>query len=255
MKSLWLFLALAVSARASLVEIIAARDATLYDDPTASPLANGAGQHFFAGVNGENNDFAIRRALLYFDLVDLPSDALITSAAIRLYVNRAPVTSHPTDVFSLYRVTENWTTGDSDPSGPEGSGTGAQPGDATWYHASFSNVLWTSAGGAFAASASASSGIGGIGFHEMSSDQMALDVQNWVNGSANNHGWILRGDESLSQSVRRFYSTESGEDTAPTLIVGYEIVPEPRALFAAGLAAIALGRLRKPRRGAARTQP
>ena len=63
--ALSLLLACAGRAYPSIVEIIAGRDATIYNDPTSTPLGNGSGQYFFAGRNGENNNFALRRGLLY----------------------------------------------------------------------------------------------------------------------------------------------------------------------------------------------
>ncbi len=232
-----------------MVEIIAARDATIYNDPTTTPLANGAGQYFFAGRVGENDNFAVRRALLYFDVAaNVPAGMIITSASLRIYVNQRPLTARATDPFFLYAASQDWNEGASDPSGPEGSGTAAAVGDVTWYHTSYTGATWTSEGGDFAATASASQDIGNPGPYEFASLQMISESQAWLDGPGGNFGWFLLGDEETDQSPRRFYSRESGDDTAPTLILGYDVVPEPRGLFVFGLLLLKISNDWKKRR-------
>lgn len=243
--TLAVLLALAGSARASVIEVIALRDATIYNDPTASAIANSAGQHFFAGMNGENNNYAIRRALLYFDLAsELPGGVIITSAELRVYANRGIQSAS----FWLHPALAPWGQGTSDPSGPEGSGTGATANDPTWAHNFYATSFWANAGGDFSASASATLTIGSIGFHLFSSPAMVADAQAWYDAPGSNYGWFLVGDETLAQSPWRFSSTESGDDTAPTLILGYAIVPEPRGLLAAGALALLFSNRWKNRR-------
>lgn len=217
------------AARADLIEIAVTADATVYNDPTPLPRANGAGDYLFAGRNGENNNFSIRRGLLYFDLTGLlPSGAVITSSVLRLFVSASPLGGDPTDPFTLHRVSTAWGEGPSAPSGFGASGTTPQAGDATWYHTFYSNAFWSTAGGDFAAGASATQDVGGVGLAFFSSPQMGADVQAWLDNPGQNFGWILIGEESSSMNARRFLSGDQDDlDSAPTLIIGYDLIPEP----------------------------
>jgi hypothetical protein len=76
---------------------------------------------------------------------------------------------------------------------------------------------------------------------------MIADAQNWLDAPGSNSGYFLIGDESIDQSIRRFYAAESGEDTAPALILGYDVVPEPRGLLLVGAGVILLLRARTRR--------
>ena len=67
-------------ASADIVTLGPAADTTLYEDAQGS-LANGAGQHLFAGTNGTAT-FLNRRGLISFDVAAaLPAGATITDEA------------------------------------------------------------------------------------------------------------------------------------------------------------------------------
>ncbi len=58
------------------------------------------------------------------------------------------------------------------------------------------------------------------------------DVQGWLGQPASNFGWILIGDESGSQSAKRFDSLQSGVlSQRPLLLVQTAPVPEPASLW------------------------
>lgn len=118
----------------------AAADNTLYEDPLGA-VSNGAGQYLYSG---NMNNGRRRRALVRFDLSDIPSTALIQSATLRLYCNQA---SGGTIDVSLSRVAAQWGEGTSDASGNESSGTAATTNDATWLHRYFIATFWTNPGG------------------------------------------------------------------------------------------------------------
>jgi len=99
--------------------------------------------------------------------------------------------------------------------------------------------------------------------------RMRDDVQTWVSGSRANFGWILIGEEWITQEqqVQRpdtlewanasskidFFSSETAtlEDAPPVLTVTYTVVPEPGTVGLLFCAAFALFYWRqiKPRRG------
>ena len=72
---------------------------------------------------------------------------------------------------------------------------------------------WGTNGGDFAPAISASTTVGAPGlFYSWSSPAMIADVQAWLDSPADNHGWILRGDEGSQSTARRFESRTADFD-------------------------------------------
>ena len=237
------FTAHTVSSAASL-SLFPAADATLYEDATGR-VANGAGEFLFAGrTNLATNPN--RRSLLRFDLSGLPPGAVVTSASLRLHMV-AVVTSEA--LVNLHRVTSGWTAGPSDPIGNEAAGVPASAGDATWLHASFSSILWTASGGDAVTSPSASVLIGTISvYHIWAGSGVLSDVQTWAANPSVNFGWMLRTDETVPFTAKRFESGNSlNVALRPLLTLEYSIVPEPAAAALLGTVALAAGSRRRPR--------
>ena len=125
---------------------------------------------------------------------------------------------------SLHLVTADWGEGASNSGNPGGTGGAAAPGDATWTHRIYPTTLWTTAGGDFAAGASATTSVGAIAFYSWKAAQMKSDVQAWLDTPANNFGWVIIGDESVSRSARRLDSRENPTPASrPALKVFYTI--------------------------------
>jgi len=207
-------------ARGDVVEIVASRDGTLYQD-SAGSTANGAGQFLFVGrvLSGFN---ANRRALLRFDLSAVPSGATITDVSLRMTMSRS--TSGATDV-SLHRVVQNWGEGTSAATGGEGGGTAAAAGDATWIHTFSPGSTWTNAGGDFDATAMTSVSVDGTGVYTWpSSAAFVAAASAWAADASNNFGVLLLGDETVDGTSKRFNSRENvGATTRPTLVVTYSV--------------------------------
>jgi len=183
----------------------ATADATLYESETGN-LANGAGERLFTGIS---DDEVARRALLFFDVESvIPSGSEIVSARLLLNLSKKP-TGDAASFIDVHRVSQFWTEGPSNPSGQEGLPATAQSGDATWLHRTFNTVSWTTPGGDFAAGASASQAVDAEGPVVVESQGLALDVQDWLDAPAANHGWILLGDEAGQRNARRFDSREN----------------------------------------------
>lgn len=212
------------------VTLAADHDNTLYQT-SGGTTSNGAGTAMFAGRNSQATD-SIRRGLVRFDLAAaLPAGATIQSVSLRLYNSAANVGDQ---TVSLHRVLESWGEGASAASGGQGSGAPAAPGDATWLHRFFPDTLWSTAGGAFAPSASAAAIVGGVGqWTWASTPSLVADAQQFLDQPALNFGWALVGNEAAVSTAKRFATREEPDASLrPALVVTY--VPEPSSAVLVG---------------------
>jgi hypothetical protein len=236
------------SVSADTIDLNASKDNTLIESLTGA-LSNGSGEFFFAGLTGQASDENNRRGLLAFDLSPIPAGSTVESATLKLHMSGTNLDAASVE---LHRVLANWGEGGSDAPGGEGIGAAALSGDATWLHTFLPGSTWTSAGGDFAAAASAVQSIGGEGSYEWSSAELAADVQDWIDNPSSNFGWLLLGDESTPGSTKRFDSRENpATEFRPVLTVAYVPVPEPggAALMATAVGSlVAFGRNRRKRR-------
>ena len=206
----------ALAARAATVTLGAVKDNTIFSD-TYAELSDGQGPFLYSGRNANDN---LRRALLAFDLSAVPAGSTITGVTLTLAMDRTPVPD--AFDFSIYRLLANWGEGASNSGTPGGGGAPAQPGDATWTRAIYPGTTWSTPGGTFAATASATTSVGVVGSYQWTSPQMIADVQNWVNNPATNFGWLLKDDESAFPA-KRFVSAENTVvGSRPALVVTYE---------------------------------
>ncbi len=213
-----------VQAQVSIATLSPAHDNSIYSDfPNNS---NALGDLY----SGNNANGAPRRALLSFDLTTgLPSGAQVTSASLSLHLkNAASNPGHPNATMTLNRLSTSWGEASSLAGSSGGTGTAATVGDATWnarFYDSTNPTNWTTAGGVFSASASATTAVSTtVGSYSWSSQQTAADVQSWFGTPASNFGWILVGDESTSSTARVFDSREGSASVLPKLVISYNPV-------------------------------
>jgi len=202
------------SAGAIRVVIPCGRDATLFE--SCGCYASGAGEGLYSG---QTQYFGARRALLWFAVDDsIPVRSHVDSVQLELHGDRMTVGSF---VHTLHRVNADWGEGASVSLG--GGGAPAAPGDATWTHRVYDTLEWTTPGGDFDSTPSASAAVGAVGTVRWgSTPEMVADVQSWVEDPSVNNGWILIGDESAGPSAKRFVSREHGTVAdRPALIVDY----------------------------------
>ncbi|MCH7800769.1 MAG: DNRLRE domain-containing protein [Chloroflexi bacterium] len=201
------------------------KDNTLIENGSGA-LSNGAGQHIFVGRTGQGAGSSIRRAVLAFDVSGVPLGATIDSVSLRLNMSKTPSGAQ---TVSAHRLTADWGEGNAVATGGGGIGGPAASGDATWIHRFSNSTNWTSPGGDFVSSASASQTVSGIGAYSWSSTQMVADVQAWVNASSTNFGWLLKGNESSSRTAKRFDSRQnSNASNRPALTITYTLAdPTP----------------------------
>lgn len=188
-------------------------DTTIYSE--SGSQNGGGGNELFAGTTGPGGGNSERRALLRFDLSSIPSGSTIDSAALELAVTRAARGSGNVS-YAVHRLTRSWGEGNAFGTGQNGGS--ATTGSATWTQAMFGSEDWTRSGADFDNSASATTTVGISGTATWSGSGLVADIQEWIDGSAANHGWIVRVNESGNQNARAFSSRESG---GPVLTITY----------------------------------
>jgi hypothetical protein len=223
------------------VSIVADKDNTIY---SAFPdNSNGAGQYFFAGKNTSNNSGSIQRALIHFNLTSIPAGAIITSASLNIYLSKSGPTATG---IELRKLTADWGEGTSDAAAREAQGAPATSDDATWTKKSVASTPWTTAGGDFSNTTSASVSTIAASFNApaptlitVTGQNAITDVQSWVTSPSSNFGWIIiSNNETVEGSVKRFISRNTTVTAqVPTLSITYTATTLPITLkgFSASL--------------------
>jgi hypothetical protein len=211
------------SASADIININPIKDNTLYEFvPADGDRSNALGLHFFTGETAMGE---LRRGVLAFDIAgNIPAGAAITGVTLSLNMSMTP--SGTPRTTELHKLLADWGEGTSQASGGEGEGAPATTNDATWRHRFFDTIFWTTEGGDFSATASASQSVGAVGMYTWSSPQMVADVQSWLSDPASNFGWLVLGDESEIATAKRFDTRESA--SPPVLAIQFRPAPTPR---------------------------
>jgi hypothetical protein len=219
------------SARAQLASINPIKDNTLYEfDAAEGDVSNALGLHFFAGETAMGE---LRRGVLAFDIAgNIPAGSTILGVTLSLNMSRTGLDTARN--VELHKLLADWGEGTSVAPGEEGDGAPATPNDATWRHRFFDTIFWTTEGGDFSATVSASQSVGAVGVYTWSSSQMRADVQSWLDDPSSNFGWLVLGDESDILTAKRFDTRESA--SPPVLTIQYRPpgsrptpTPRPRA--------------------------
>lgn len=204
------------------VILTAVKDNSLFSETgtEGEALSNGQGP-LFVGKTPVASGEHLRRALLQFDLSNVPSGQRWESALLRLHVEAATAANGAARSTMIHQVTAGW--------GEAGSfsavgGALAQAGDATWIQRVFSvsaPQFWISDGGDYRGVISASFGLNAqTGFRGFQGPQLVKDVHEWLAAPSQNHGWLIRSDEGAPATVKRLASREDGDPTKrPTLIL------------------------------------
>ena len=214
-------------ASANIINIMPSKDNTLYEyDPAEGDHSNGAGFHLFAGENGQGE---VRRGVLAFDIAGtIPPGSTITAVSLSMNMSMTPA---GTVTVELHKLLADWGEGTSHAPMGEGDGAPATPDDATWRHRFFDSVFWTTQGGDFSATVSASQSVGATGHYTWSSAQMVADAQSWLDNAASNFGWLVLDDETAIATAKRFDTRESASPPMLTIqfTPGPRVMPTPRA--------------------------
>lgn len=198
------------------IQITASKNNTLYESAEGS-LSNGNGEYIFAGATAAGD---IRRALLMFDLSEIPEGSQIENAELRLVMNRSISGAKS---MTFHEVLADWGEGSSDAGGQEGGGASAATGDATWVHTFFPDQNWSNTGGDYSSTILSTTDVNMNGSYTWPSTQeFTALVQKWLENPIENYGLILIGDESESTTAKRFSSRlHDAVEERPVLIVEY----------------------------------
>jgi hypothetical protein len=213
---------------ADIININPVKDNTLYEFvPADGDRSNALGLHFFTGETGMGE---LRRGVLAFDIAgNIPAGSTILGVTLSLNMSRTG-SDTPRNV-ELHKLLADWGEGTSVAPGEEGDGAPATTNDATWRHRFFDTIFWTTEGGDFSGTASASQSVGSVGVYTWSSSQMRADVQSWLDDPASNFGWLVLGDESAILTAKRFDTRESASPPVLSIIyrpAGPRPTPTPR---------------------------
>jgi hypothetical protein len=274
-STFWLAVATLVMApafaSATTVTIVSGRDNTIYRNNVNN--SNGKGVQMLTGNTGiAAPNTEPRRGLIWFDIdSNIPDGATINSASLRLHLASNSTSGPANTTVNMYRLLEDWGEGTS--AAGTGSGTGAgvsaTTNDATWNMAKFNTVAWSTPGGVFSSTVSASLSVSKLGvnpadpyttdFKTWAAAQLAADIQLWLDNTAPNYGWILSPvvspQDTAVNTERRFNTREAPDlpagagfpqtSVVPVLTVDFTeaaAVPEPGtwALALTGLALLTL---------------
>ncbi|MDJ0709612.1 MAG: DNRLRE domain-containing protein [Woeseiaceae bacterium] len=189
----------------------------VYDAASASTIAlqpgSGGKDSFIDGASGgqtQNNggsaDLAsnsqtsgLLRTLLQFDLASLPIGARVLSAELQLNLEQSLGAA---DTVQVHRITQSWSE----------SGV-------TWISRDGGDD-WSTPGGDYDPSPAGSFTADAIGFVTVDIHQL---VQQWVNGTAENHGLMLLSQSASGDNRKTYVSSDDGADPSlhPKLTVRY----------------------------------
>lgn len=175
---------------------------------------SGAADGIRAGKNGQGEN---RRILIRFDVSAIPTQAMIVDTTLEMFVTDIPGNTAGMTTHSLHRVLQDWV---------EGTGTNMNgetvSGAVTWNAAKEGIEAWHSPGGTYEIAVSAQAVVPSVlqAAAVWSDVRMIADVQDWINGTTENYGWIIIGDESAARSVRGYASSEIA-DLAPVLHIAF----------------------------------
>ncbi len=187
-----------------------------------SLLSSGSGDGIYAGRTLSHVDYR-QRGLVRFDLSTIPCGATVTRVQLTMYMERGR-SGQPATPVRLHRLLGAWGEGASIAFG--GAGSESLAGDANWLERQSPGVMWTTPGGDFVATASATASVssspGAVTW--ASNAVMIADVTGWLANPSSNNGWMIINNEVNQGTARKFSSRESTTASRrPALLVEYTL--------------------------------
>jgi hypothetical protein len=168
------------------------------------------------GTTGPSGGTKSSRSLLKFDIAgNIPSNAIITSAALTVNVTQAPPAQNRVNsIFDLRAVLLSWSESD-------GSWTNRLVG-TPW------SVLGGAVGVDFSSLVSQTNFFTGAGAYTfISNSNLIGDVQNWLHNPGTNFGWILISESQGVNFTERTLGSRQDFANTPTLLVQFTIPATP----------------------------
>lgn len=172
---------------------------------------------------GTTRDGNNGRALLKFDLSQIPQNAVITNVTLQIQVVNQPFGA-VASTFGLHRMLKAWNEG----VGGTQLGTGATTGDTTWSNRFYPDTDWGAPGGAaqtdFAAATNGEVLVAGPATYIFQSTAaMVADVRFWVTNGNSNFGWIMISEGEGTPFTARRVALREDQVNAPILTVSYSV--------------------------------
>jgi hypothetical protein len=196
---------------------------------------NGASESIFTGVDGVGG---VMRGLLQFTMPTTLQGTTVTGVRLTMIVRGlGNGTAGPGGSLGLRAVGESWVQGNGVGNAMATYTVGQPCSDTvtgvTWNQpacAAGTTATWSTPGGTVAATVSGQVNSAGVALEApvvwdsaaVGNSGMITDVQSWIDTPSGNHGWrIASGDETTLAAAQRFYATEAGGTTVPTLTIAY----------------------------------
>lgn len=213
-----LLIFLATLGQCAIVVLSPSSDATIFQNNVDN--GSGGGNGLYAGRNSSGS---LRRSLIAFDVAGsiLPG-SVVQSVELTAVLGQISGggSAPPSVTIGVHRASNSWGNGTTlqrippdDSLSGIGQGAPALAGDVTWnarFYSPTTPTLWSTPGGDFDASASASANVGttlGARYSWPSTPALVNDVQKWLDDPDSNSGWMLKAfDEALPVTLRGFYS-------------------------------------------------
>jgi hypothetical protein len=188
----------------SVLTITSATDTMIMSTDGANPRGD---QTILVGTRGTQAQGILDRGLLRFDLSELPTNAIIQSATVKLVVVQSPQNPIPS-IFNLHRLLTSW----NETANWENSKTGLP-----W------SVPGAKEGVDYSADISAGQEVDENDEYEFGpTDQLKADIQSWILNPSSNNGWLLISDnEGMFFTARHFGSSESTDP--PQLVLEFSV--------------------------------
>lgn len=176
------------------------------------------------GVLGTFRDDEERhRILLRFDLGPLPPEVQIDSAILSLHhIKNIDSGDDASQTVNIHRLTSPWTEGTGDNPLPD---PGYEPDGTTWTLTE-PGALWGTPGGDFDPAVLATTVVPAFTAPAWVDWDVTQLVRQWANGTAPNHGVILRTEGGEWLGHRLHSSNSTTPELRPRLIINYNL-PEP----------------------------
>jgi hypothetical protein len=196
---------------------------------------NGASASIYTGVEGMGG---VMRGLIQFAMpAELQGTVTVTNVRLTATVRAlGNATAGAGTVESLHAITEPWVQGNGVGATATlfvvGQACGGTVSGATWNQpscATGTTATWTTPGATVAAAVSGQTDTAGVALEgHVTWDSavagnagMNADVQGWIDDPGRNHGWRITSANEMTTGAQRFYASEAGAATAPTLTISY----------------------------------